>query len=532
MVAYPVNGKELLQLLDKQGLQSTAFEFHGFAGRKFQSGDDVSAQIVVPKEPAAGNPWIWRARFWGHQPALDIGLLRQGYHVAYYDVANLYGSPEAVDRWNTFYDLAQRLELSAKPILEGMSRGGLIAFNWAKANPEKVSAIYGDNPVCDIRSWPAKKSPVDWQRCLAAYGLSESEVSGFTGNPIDGLSPLADASVPVFLVLGEEDKVVPIAENGVELARRYRKVGGKVQVWNKPGQGHHPHGLHPVTPLLNSLLASTQRPVIKQMPVELLRNSESILVLGDSITYSGQYVSYFATWAKVRHGIDPDRFANLGLPSETVSGLSEAGHAGGKFPRPDLHERLERVLDQIQPDLVFANYGINCGIYESFDQGRFKAYQSGLETLNAVVTSRGAEIVMLTPPVFDGQVSESKEFYEGVLHSYSHWLIGQQEQSWRIIDTHFAMQRALENKRQAEPQFTFQPDAVHPSEEGHRVIAAEMVRAFEPKFTHDQFKHEDFQQEYTDIHRHLKASQAEQLEITKHRRPSIPGYQAKTVEGR
>src|SRR2546425_2764856 len=37
-------------------------------------------------------------------------------------------------------------------------------------------------------------------------------------------------------------------------------------------------------------------------------------------------------------------FLNLGLPSETVSGLSEEGHAGGQFPRPDLLERLARVL--------------------------------------------------------------------------------------------------------------------------------------------------------------------------------------------
>ena len=33
---------------------------------------------------------------------------------------------------------------------------------------------------------------------------------------------------------------------------------------------------------------------------------------------------------------------DLGLSSETVSGLSEPGHAGGAFPRPCLKERLER----------------------------------------------------------------------------------------------------------------------------------------------------------------------------------------------
>ena len=65
-------------------------------------------------------------------------------------------------------------------------------------------------------------------------------------------------------------------------------------------------------------------------------------------------------------------FINVGLPSETVSGLSEEGHAGGQFPRPDLHERLGRVLEQIRPDLVFACYGMNDGIYLPFNEERFE----------------------------------------------------------------------------------------------------------------------------------------------------------------
>jgi len=34
----------------------------------------------------------------------------------------------------------------------------------------------------------------------------------------------------------------------------------------------------------------------------------------------------------------------LGLAGETLSGLSEEGHAGGKFPRPCVFERLGRPL--------------------------------------------------------------------------------------------------------------------------------------------------------------------------------------------
>ena len=74
-----------------------------------------------------------------------------------------------------------------------------------------------------------------------------------------------------------------------------------------------------------------------------------IVFLGNSITWQANYVNDVIAYLTVHY---PDRhfeFINVGLPSETVSGLSEPGHAGGAFPRPDLHERLQRVLDQTRP---------------------------------------------------------------------------------------------------------------------------------------------------------------------------------------
>ncbi|MFM7117848.1 MAG: G-D-S-L family lipolytic protein, partial [Planctomycetota bacterium] len=76
------------------------------------------------------------------------------------------------------------------------------------------------------------------------------------------------------------------------------------------------------------------------------------LFLGDSNTYAGDYVAMFEAGVQISSK-EPLTFLNLGLPSETVSGLSEPGHAGGNFPRPDLHERLERVLKQVKPKKVF-----------------------------------------------------------------------------------------------------------------------------------------------------------------------------------
>src|SRR5579872_7586298 len=114
----------------------------------------------------------------------------------------------------------------------------------------------------------------------------------------------------------------------------------------------------------------------------LLDGARRVVFLGDSITYSGQYVDDVEAAFRASSNENECEFLNLGLPSETVSGLSEPGHAGGSFPRPDLHERLHRILDKIKPDLVFACYGMNDGIYMPFDEDRFQRYKTGIQWLH------------------------------------------------------------------------------------------------------------------------------------------------------
>src|SRR5258706_9890367 len=95
----------------------------------------------------------------------------------------------------------------------------------------------------------------------------------------------------------------------------------------------------------------------------VLKGAHRIVFLGDSITYSGQYIDYLESVLLARYPDQRYELLDLGLPSETVSGLSEPGHAGGQFPRPCLFERLDRVLAKTKPDIVFACYGMNDGIY-------------------------------------------------------------------------------------------------------------------------------------------------------------------------
>lgn len=216
-----------------------------------------------------------------------------------------------------------------------------------------------------------------------------------------------------------------------------------------------------------------------------------VLFLGDSITYAGQYVDYVEAAWRLKHPESQVEFLDVGLPSETVSGLSEPGHAGGKFPRPDLHERLDRVLAQVKPQLVIACYGMNDGIYHPYSAERAKAYEAGILKLREKVLAAGAKIVHLTPPVFDAQPIKAKtlpagrevyeqpyEGYDEVLAKYSAWLLQQREKGWVVYDVHGPMSEALLNRRKTDPAFKFAGDGVHADANGHWLMASALVKGW------------------------------------------------------
>jgi len=213
--------------------------------------------LVAPKKAAPGRPWVWHGEFFGHKPAPDIALLGKGFHIAYMKINDMLGSPPAVALWNECHaELTSKYALSQKPALVGLSRGGLYCYNWASANPDKVSCIYGDAPVCDFKSWPGGKGkgkgdPKNWGLVLKLWGFkNEAEALAYQGNPVDSLAPLAKAGVPLLHVFGDADDVVPWEENTGLIESRYKALGGSITMIRKPGIGHHPHGLEDSTPIV------------------------------------------------------------------------------------------------------------------------------------------------------------------------------------------------------------------------------------------------------------------------------------------
>lgn len=236
-------------------------DFHGFEMYDL-SIDGCEGHVVQPDHPLRGRHWVWRTMFWDAFPGMDIAFLNAGLYIAYIEVGNTFGCPDAMRHFDVFYaHMTKEYGFSTKVALEGLSRGGLYAYRWAYVNTGKICCIYGDAPVCDMKSWPGGKgkgkgSPRDWQEAITAYHFAdEQEMMRFKGNPIEILAPIAAAHIPIIHVCGDQDSTVPKEENTDIVRERYIALGGEFALIVKQGCDHHPHGLKNPSPVVDFVLA-------------------------------------------------------------------------------------------------------------------------------------------------------------------------------------------------------------------------------------------------------------------------------------
>ncbi len=193
------------------------------------------------KTAAINKPWIFygptlkrypdKAESWMHQQFLDAGIA-----IAGIDVGEAYGSPHAFPHFEALYQHMVRNGYSKKPALLGRSRGGLWVSSWALKHPDRVAGIGGIYPVYDYTTYP------NVNRAAPAYGLTAGQLLAQEDklNPIKRMAKLAKAKIPVCIIHGDEDTVVPIEANSRALEKIYetKGAGDLIEVIVAEGQGH------------------------------------------------------------------------------------------------------------------------------------------------------------------------------------------------------------------------------------------------------------------------------------------------------
>jgi pimeloyl-ACP methyl ester carboxylesterase len=181
--------------------------------------------VIAPTIAAPGKPWVFRADPVPRDAVVDLALLRRGFHI----VTGPRPRDPAItvlQEWDAAYKYLVGHGFSPKPVMEGTSLAAREAYAWAVANPNKISCIYGENPVL-------------------SSGSARAE-------PLDNLFPLARAGVPLLHVCGSLD---PWLKSQTRVAeKRYRELGGRITIILNEGEGHYPLSPKEPQPVVDFIL--------------------------------------------------------------------------------------------------------------------------------------------------------------------------------------------------------------------------------------------------------------------------------------
>ena len=232
--------------MDWNGFECTEFDFEGY-----------EATVVFPKVKADNPVLSVKTEYFNAFPETEIALLEKGFYVAYIDNKNRWGTDEDLDRKARFMRfVTEKYKLNPKCVCVGMSCGGLIAIKLAAKYPELIACLYLDAPVLNYMSCPCgfgKGNPLSQnnEEILTALGIDMPHLLAYRDMPLDKLPLLVENRIPVVLVAGDSDHVVPFEENGKLLQEAYESTEIDLEVYIKPGCDHHPHGLEDTSPVVD-----------------------------------------------------------------------------------------------------------------------------------------------------------------------------------------------------------------------------------------------------------------------------------------
>lgn len=388
---------------------------------------NTKAWYVKPKQALPGNPWVWRAHFPTWHTDMDSVLLTRGFHIAYVNTNDLFAHPKAMQVWDAFYDyLVKEKQFAPKVALEGVSRGGLYVYGWAKRNPDKVSCIYAEAPVCDPKSWPGGKgkgqgSPKDWASWLELNKQTEETAKTFDDIPLNDLAGLASFKVPILHVIGLNDKIVPPAENSDILIANYIKLGGPATVipmtrGEQALEGHHFTIEHPE--MLANFIFDNSVPVLKPLShtpyievnrglanaYEKFRTTKkgTVAFLGGSITHNPGWRNKTAKYLQEHFPETEFIFIAAGIPS-----LGSTPHAF-RFQRD--------VLEKGTPDLLFLEAAVNDRGNGFSEKAQLKGLEGIIRQMYAKNPKANVVLMAFAEPAKNADYDAGKEPLEVSVH--------------------------------------------------------------------------------------------------------------------
>ncbi|MCX7825717.1 MAG: GDSL-type esterase/lipase family protein [Verrucomicrobiae bacterium] len=205
-----------------------------------------------------------------------------------------------------------------------------------------------------------------------------------------------------------------------------------------------------------------------------LKDGDTLVFLGDSITHQCLYTQYVEDYFYTRHPDRRIRFHNAGVGGDRAA---------------DALARFEEDVAAFKPKYVTLLLGMNDGSYTKFEPDIFAAYEKGMTELLDRIAAIGAVAIPMTPTMHDARAARMRKpaeprdtYYNAVLAFYGAWLREQASvRGLGFVNMWSPLNDITWEQRKREAKFTLIPDAVHPGPAGQVVMACAIINDMLPR---------------------------------------------------
>lgn len=197
-----------------------------------------------------------------------------------------------------------------------------------------------------------------------------------------------------------------------------------------------------------------------------LKDGDRVVIYGDSITQQKLYSRYMQQYVDCRY------------PEKKITFIN-AGWSGDRAPGG--LRRLERDVLIHNPTVVTLFFGMNDGSYREVTDDIVKTFRDGTEGIIKALQAKGVRVVVYTPGCVDPDRRKNLADcdYNKNLEALGNACKELAAQyNCDFVDVFHPMLEFQNMKKQKDTKYSMIPDAVHPSPEGHLVMARYMITAF------------------------------------------------------
>lgn len=218
---------------------------------------------------------------------------------------------------------------------------------------------------------------------------------------------------------------------------------------------------------------------------------KTILFQGDSITDCGRIRDVNQKgFVKLYHKIKHNTPLGSGYPSMVAGELGEAyvyenrGVGGDRIL--DVYARIVRDIIKIRPDYMSLLVGVN-DIWHGFDRNNGTGTERFIKVYNMLIDELEAElpdmkIVLMEPFVLEGDATKNRPEQPDRYREFRRGIEILAAEVKKIAEAHnlkfIPLQSVFDEAAKTIPAGELLSDGVHPTEEGHRLITKEWLKAF------------------------------------------------------